>query len=88
MAARVRRAWIMVALTPVGILAGIAVAYAVAALLGITLDPATPAQTRSGLENAACFGSGTFTALICPVGPSSLLVQLSTSTPRRRALAS
>ena len=35
------RAWAVLALTPVGVVAGVAVAYAVAAVIGVTLDPAT-----------------------------------------------
>jgi len=36
-----RRAWIAVALTPFGVVAGLFVAYGVAAIMGVTLDPAT-----------------------------------------------
>ncbi len=36
-----RRAWIAIALTPVGLLLSVAVGYAVAGLIGVTLDPAT-----------------------------------------------
>ena len=35
------RAWIAVALTPAGLVAGLFVAYGVAAAVGVTLDPAT-----------------------------------------------
>ncbi len=36
-----RPAWIAIALTPVGLLLSVAVGYGVAALIGVTLDPAT-----------------------------------------------
>jgi len=35
------RAWVAAAMTPVGLIAGLGVAYAVAAVIGVTLDPAS-----------------------------------------------
>ena len=44
------RAWIAAAVTPIGVVAGLFVAYGVAAVMGVTLDPATgPRPTTSDL---------------------------------------
>jgi uncharacterized membrane protein len=62
-----RRAWIAVALTPVGVVVAIGIAYAVAGLLGVTLDPATPQQTRTFPQNLLCYGVATLIVLIAPL---------------------
>ena len=61
------RAWIAIALSPIGIVAGVAIGYAVAAMIGVTLDPATPLQTRSFAQNTLCYGATALVALIAPV---------------------
>jgi hypothetical protein len=61
------RAWIAIALSPIGVVAGVGVAYAVAAMIGVTLDPATPLQARSFAQNTLCYGVATLVALIAPV---------------------
>jgi uncharacterized membrane protein YhaH (DUF805 family) len=61
-----RRAWVAVALTPVGLLAGLAVAYAVAAVIGVTLDPATgPGPTLA--EKAVVFSIAGLVWLAAPI---------------------
>ena len=54
------------ALTPVGLVLGIAAAYGLAGLLGVTLDPSNPEQTRSFLQNTLCYGAATLVALVAP----------------------
>jgi hypothetical protein len=61
------RAWIALALTPIGVVAGVGAAYAVAGMIGVTLDPATPLQGRTFLQNALCYGTATVVALVAPV---------------------
>jgi hypothetical protein len=61
------KAWIAVALSPIGVLLAIGVAYAIAAMIGVTLDPATPTQTRSFAQNTLCWGIATLVALSAPI---------------------
>lgn len=49
------RAWLTIALTPVGLLLSIAVGYGIAAILGVTLDPATGPGPSTG-ENLVIWG--------------------------------
>lgn len=61
-----KRAWIAVALTPVGVVAGLVVAYAVAAVMGVTLDPAS-GPGPSGTERAIVFSIAGVVWLAAPV---------------------
>jgi len=68
------KAWIAIALSPIGVGVGIGTAYAVAAMIGVTLDPATPEQGRTFLQNTLCYGIATLVVLIAPVTAVALAI--------------
>ena len=59
-------AWWAVALTPVGVVVGIAVAYGIAAAIGATLDPANGA-TLTFAQNFLVYGIASIVWLAAPV---------------------
>lgn len=61
------RSWRVVALTPVGVLVGVSVAYAVAAVIGVTLDPAT-GPGPSFVERLIIWSVASLAWLAPPVG--------------------
>ena len=59
------RAWVVVALTPVGVIVGLLVAYAVAAVMGVTLDP-LPYPGPTATERAIVFSIAGLVWLAAP----------------------
>jgi len=76
-----RAAWIAVACTPVGVVVGVAVAYAVAGLIGVTLDPAGP-STVTAAQRALVWGVAGAVWLAAPVAGVALAVRPARSASR------
>jgi hypothetical protein len=59
------RAWVAAALTPIGVVAGLFVAYAVAGVMGVTLDP-PPYPGPTATERAIVFSIAGLVWLAAP----------------------
>ena len=68
------KAWTAIALSPVGVIAGIAAAYLVAAVIGVTIDPANGAHLTFA-QNTLIYSIVTVVVLAAPVTAVVLAVR-------------